>query len=79
MGKIPAPFWAIILAAMGTGLTVAVLYHPTPENIGLAVLTVASNLVSGALGAFAGHSQATSEMMTNNKGPVTINPIDPAK
>lgn len=76
MDKLPSPFWAVILAAMGTGMAVAVLYHPTPENIGLAVLTVASNLVSGALGAFAGHQQAKSEM-TIGKGPVTINPTDP--
>lgn len=76
MSKLPNPFWAVILAAMGTGVAVAVLYHPTPENIGLAVLTIGSNLVSGALGAFAGDAHARANM-TDNKGPVTINQTDP--
>ncbi len=58
MDKIPQPFWAVALAAFGVVLALAVLAKPTPENIGLAVLAVASNLVSGALGAFAGHASA---------------------
>ena len=56
MDKVPQPFWAIALAALGVVLALAVLIKPTPENIGLAILAVASNLVSGALGAFAGHA-----------------------
>jgi hypothetical protein len=76
VNKIPAPFWAVVLAAMGTGVAVAVLYHPTPENIGLAVLTIGSNLVSGALGAFAGHAAAKADV-TDNGGGVTINQTDP--
>ena len=53
LDKLPSPFWAVILAGMGAGLALASLFHPTPENIALAVLGVGSNLVSGALGAFA--------------------------
>lgn len=68
----PQPFWAVLLAFQGTALAIAVLWHPTPENIGLAVLAVASNLVSGALGAFAGHAAALNSTTTTATGP---NPV----
>jgi hypothetical protein len=74
MSKVPQPFWAVILALLGTALAVAVLFKSSPENIALAILGIGSNLVSGALGAFAGHSQATSTM---GNGQGTISPTDP--
>jgi hypothetical protein len=52
----PQPFWAVLLAILGVILALAVLFHPDPISIGTAVLAVSSNLVSGALGAFAGHN-----------------------
>ncbi len=65
----PQPFWAVLLAILGVILALAVLFHPDPISIGTAVLAVSSNLVSGALGAFAGHSSAS-----NSTGPnATIN------
>lgn len=68
--KIPEPFWATVLAVLGVILALACLFAPSPANIVLAVLAIASNLVSGALGAFAGHASATS----NPTGPnATIN------
>ena len=56
----PQPFWAILLAILGVIVALAVLFHPDPVAVGTAVLAIASNLVSGALGAFAGHASATS-------------------
>jgi fatty acid desaturase len=68
--KWPEPFWATVLAFFGVVLALACLFAPSPVNIVLAVLAIASNLVSGALGAFAGHSSATN----NSSGPnATIN------
>ena len=61
MSKLPSPFWAVLLAGMGTGVSLAVLFHRQDVNISLAVLGIGSNLVSGALGAFAGHAQATAQ------------------
>lgn len=63
MNTLPQPFWAVLLALLGTGLAAAVLFHPTPENIALAVLGIGSNLVSGALGAFAGHAAAKADII----------------
>lgn len=75
MAKIPAPFWAIVLAFMGFGIAIAVLYHHEEVPIALAVLGIGSNLVSGALGAFAGHAAAstTKNDVTPGDAPVTIN------
>jgi hypothetical protein len=58
--SLPSPLWAVILAMLGVVLALACLFHPSPENVVLAVLAISSNLVSGALGAFAGHASATS-------------------
>lgn len=78
MSKLPSPFWAVILAVLGTGVGLAVLFGNKDVNISLAVLALGSNLISGALGAFAGHAQAASKAdVTTGDGPTTINQNDP--
>jgi hypothetical protein len=59
MSNLPQPLWAIFLAFLGVVLALAVLYHPDPITVGTSVLAISSNLVSGALGAFAGHASAS--------------------
>ena len=76
VAKIPVQLWAVILAFMGAAISLAVLFGHRDVNISLAVLAVASNLVSGALGAFAGHAAAKSDVTTAS-GPVTISQTDP--
>lgn len=76
MEKLPSPFWAVLLALLGVSLVIVVIFHPTPENIALASLAIGSNLVSGAIGAFAGHAAAKADVTTGN-APVTINQSDP--
>lgn len=61
MNAVPQPAWACVLAVLGTILAATVLLHPDPQTIALGVLAVASNLVSGALGAFAGHITASKD------------------
>lgn len=68
--RMPEPIWAVMLAVLGVILALACLFHATPENVVLAVLAIASNLVSGALGAFAGHAGSTSNVTAPNS---TIN------
>ena len=76
VSKVPAPMWAVALAVLGCLLCIAVLIKPDPNNIAIAILAIASNLVSGALGAFAGHAQGS---ITQQSGPnaTTINPSSP--
>ena len=57
--NVPQPFWAVLIATLGVVLSLAVLFHNGSADIGTAVLAIASNLVSGALGAFAGHAAAS--------------------
>jgi hypothetical protein len=78
MAKIPVQLWAVILASMGASICFAVLFHHQDVNISLAVLGVGSNLVSGALGAFAGHAIGAAKAdVTTGNAPVTINQTDP--
>jgi hypothetical protein len=66
MDKLPQPAWACGLAFMGVVLALAVLFASGPDNIKLAVLAVASALVTGALGAFAGHSGSSQTISGDN-------------
>jgi hypothetical protein len=76
VAKIPVQMWAVLLAFMGVVTALSVLFGHRDANISLAVLAVASNLVSGALGAFAGHQASKADVTTGN-GPTTINQNDP--
>jgi putative copper export protein len=77
MEKLPQPFWAICLAILGVVVALFALFKPDPENICLAVLAISSNLVSGALGAFAGHASAQTRNTVTGPNAV-INPSQPA-
>ena len=63
--KLPEPIWAVMLAVLGVIVALAVLFHPDPVAVGTAVLAIASNLVSGALGAFAGHAASFGNANSN--------------
>lgn len=66
MKSLPQPFWAIILASFGVTVALCCLFHPNSDNsVTLAVLAVSANLVSGALGAFAGHATANNNPVSN--------------
>jgi hypothetical protein len=53
--KLPEPFWAVVLAALGVGLEVAILFGPgSSDAVRHDVATAAFCLISGAVGAFAG-------------------------
>ena len=78
MAKVPVQLWAVLLASMGTSVGFAVLFHHQDVNIALAVLSMGNSLVSGALGAFAGHAIGAAKAdVTTGNAPVTINQTDP--
>jgi hypothetical protein len=72
MKNLPSPVWAIGLAFLGVIVALCVLYSTAPENIKLQVLAVASSLVAGALGAFAGHASSSADTKITGPNP-TIN------
>lgn len=73
--RMPQPAWAVILAFMGMILAIVVLYTPTDVTSKQAAFTIASSLVTGALGAFAGRAEGTS---TTQSGPnATVNQQQP--
>lgn len=59
MDKWPQPFWAIILAAMGVELAVVALFSGAEKDIKIAVIGLASSIVTGALGYIGGHAVAS--------------------
>lgn len=73
MDKWPQPFWAIILAAMGVELAVVALFSSAEKDIKIAVIGLASSIVTGALGYIGGHAVANAL----NRNPTT--PADPAQ
>lgn len=73
--KVPIQIWALVLAFMGVVLAVIALFHPSEPTNSQAVFQIANGLVTGGLGAFAGHQLAGSNNKTDVTGnaPVTIN------
>jgi len=62
---VPQPAWAVSLAVLGAILAVIGYVFPGDISSRQAMFTVANSLISGALGAFAGHLANT----TNATGP----------
>jgi hypothetical protein len=52
---LPSPFWVAVFILMATVLAVIALYAPTKENVTMAVIAIASNIVSGSFGYISGH------------------------
>jgi hypothetical protein len=74
----PVQLWALLLAFMGVVLAIVVLETKAEATISQAVLSIAASLVSGAIGAFAGHAIGASKAdVTTGNAPVTINQLDP--
>jgi len=67
----PQPAWAVVLAALGVVVALVVYCYPGDVTSKQAGFQVASALVTGALGAFAGRAEGQS---TTQSGPnSTIN------
>lgn len=65
--KVPEPFWAVIIIFLGVILAAICLFHSNAAAaVIVTVLGIASNLVSGGLGAFAGHASAKSDLSVPN-------------
>ena len=70
MMQVPQQAWAIAIAILGVICAAIGFVLPGDAVSRQAMFTIANSLVSGALGAFAGHASATS----NSTGPnATIN------
>lgn len=72
MKNLPQPVWAVILAFFGSTIALCCLYHRTEGTVPMGVLAIASNLVAGALGAFAGHATANKSDVTRGNDQAII-------
>lgn len=81
MNKMPVQVWALVLAFMGVVLAIVSLKVKAESTVTQQVLSIAASLVSGAIGAFAGHAiaeqQAAKANVTTGNAPVTINQAEP--
>ena len=78
MKDFPSSFWALMLAGMGAVLAVVFYVIPGDVTSRQAAFQIASALVTGALGAFAGHAAAMGNMTATGPN-ATINPPQPAE
>ena len=69
MKDLPNPFWAGCFILMAVILAVVALLVPTQDNVTLAVVAIASNIVSGSLGFISGQLAARNSVQV---------PLDPA-
>ena len=78
MNNMPQPFWAVILAVLGVALAIVIYVVPGDQTSKQTAFNIAAALVTGSLGAFAGHAQASSTNKVN-ASTATINtaPAEP--
>lgn len=69
MKDLPNPFWAACFILMAVILSVVALKVPTQANVTLAVVAIASNIVSGSLGFISGQLAARNSVQV---------PLDPS-
>jgi len=55
MKDMPNAFWASIFIILACVVALVALYAPTKENVTMAVITIASNIISGSFGYIQGH------------------------
>ena len=77
MEKWPQPFWAVYLATLGATLALVIYLNPRAVTAEQAAFQIASGLVTGALGAFAGAAHVLNKQNTSG-GPIINNPTPPA-
>lgn len=67
MKDYPNAFWASIFIVLAAIVAVIALYAPTKENVTMAVITIASNIISGSFGYIQGHKDAANQNPTQPK------------
>ena len=61
MKEFPNSFWAAIFMGMAAVLAVVALFAPMRENVTMAVVTMASSIITGAFGYIQGHKDGSNE------------------
>ena len=94
MKDFPNAFWAGLFICMAVVLAVIALMVPTQANVTMAVVAIASNIVSGSFGYISGHrdgqnsvqvplspTSTTATTTTVSVGPTSdpTKPVDPAQ
>jgi hypothetical protein len=80
MIKWPQPFWAVIIIFMGAILAVSALFCNADKDIRIAVIGLASSIITGALGYIGGHmSPQGSAIEINSSIPLPTQPQPPTK
>ena len=89
MKDLPNPFWAALFILMACVLAIVALVHPNVANVTMAVIAIASNIVSGSFGYISGHRDGVASVSipsqpspgastTLTVGPTSTAPLTPA-
>ena len=69
MKDLPNPFWALCFILIAAILAIVALKVPTQANVTLAVVAIASNIVSGSLGFISGQLAARNSVQVPTDSP----------
>jgi membrane protein YqaA with SNARE-associated domain len=75
----PNSFWALTFMILAVVLAIVALIVPTQANVTMAVVAIASNIVSGAFGYISGHAAGERSALVSTGPNATINPQPPAE
>lgn len=67
--ELPNPFWALCFILIAAILAIVALKVPTQANVTLAVVAIASNIVSGSLGFISGQLAARNSVEAPTDSP----------
>ena len=62
MKDLPNPFWAGVFILLAVILAVIALFVPTQANVTMAVVAIASNIISGSFGYISGHKDGAASI-----------------
>jgi len=78
MKDLPSPFWVTLYIAMAVILSIVALVRPNVANVTMAVIAIASNIVSGSFGYISGHATGFAAGVASvEPPPLTPNPTLP--
>ena len=73
MKDLPNAFWAFLFILLACIVAIVALVYPSTATVTMAVVTIASNIVSGSFGYISGHAAGAQTTTTATGQNATVN------